>query len=615
MIQAKTRGMFSPADLLRRLCTAWLTAVMVGYLFLEPGQRSLTGLESICDRSFPVMCSVVVIFFLLLNILARFWNTRLPEKILMTVAFCLTWLVSLQSSYSDPYMLAGLLILCLLLIYCAFGHNIRLYIIPKRRAEGNVWRLLLIAASILFFLLVSFWTVGRVLTFSSPTYDFGIFSQMFHHMRTTGLPNTTLERDGMLSHFAVHVSPIYYLLLPFYAIYPSPVTLQILQAALLTSAVIPLWKLGKHHGLNGPWLLSICLILLMYPAYSGGTGYDIHENAFLTPLLLWLFYSVDRRQPWQSILFTVLILSVKEDAAVYTAAVGLWLMIRSIVYPKKNWKDTLMGSFILAVSVLWFVLVTGYLSKYGDGVMTYRYQNFMYDASGSLLTVIKAVLLCPLKALYECVDSEKLEYILLTMAPLLGLPLMTRKYERLILWIPYLLVNLMSDYKYQHDIFFQYSFGSSACLIYLALVNLADLTHTKLSMPLKVLPLIASLALSAVLFATSVLPTALYYPSAYAQYHDHYTRISHTLDQVPDSASVTATTFYTQYLSQRDVIYDLGYASREHVLSTEYIVLDPKAESALKTYGGYDTFIALLRQEGYIRIAQLEKYVEIYHKP
>ena len=273
-----------------------------------------------------------------------------------------------------------------------------------------------------------------------------------------------------------------------------------------------------------------------------------------------------------------------------------------------------MGSYILAISVLWFLLVTGYLSKYGDGVMTYRYQNFMHDASGSLLTVIKAVLLCPLKALYECVDSQKLEYVLLTMAPLLGLPLMTRKYERLILWIPYLLVNLMSDYKYQHDIFFQYSFGSTACMIYLTLINLADLRHRKLSIPLKVLPLIASLTISAVLFATSVLPTALYYPSAYTKYHDHYTKISHTLDQVPDSASVTATTFYTQYLSQRDVIYDLGYASREHVLSTEYIVLDPKAESALKTYGGYDTFIALLRQEGYIRIVQLEKYVEIYHK-
>ena len=33
----------------------------------------------------------------------------------------------------------------------------------------------------------------------------------------------------------------------------------------------------------------------------------------------------------------------------------------------------------------------------------------MYDGSGSLVTVIKAVLLCPMKAIYECVDSQKLK--------------------------------------------------------------------------------------------------------------------------------------------------------------------------------------------------------------
>lgn len=46
---------------------------------------------------------------------------------------------------------------------------------------------------------------------------------------------TTCERDRVLSHFAVHVSPIYYLFLPFYALFPLPVTLEVLQALLLAS--------------------------------------------------------------------------------------------------------------------------------------------------------------------------------------------------------------------------------------------------------------------------------------------------------------------------------------------------------------------------------------------
>ena len=67
---------------------------------------------------------------------------------------------------------------------------------------------------------------------------------------------------------------------------PVPATLQVLQAAVITSAVIPLWKLGKHHGLTPFQRMLLCVLLLLYPAFSGGVGYDIHENCFLTPLLL-----------------------------------------------------------------------------------------------------------------------------------------------------------------------------------------------------------------------------------------------------------------------------------------------------------------------------------------
>lgn len=130
------------------------------------------------------------------------------------------------------------------------------------------------------------------------------------------------------------------------------------------------------------------------------------------------------------------------------------------------------GGVLLAGALAWFLLVTAYLSRYGDGVMTNRYQNFMYGGSSSLFSVILAVLLSPMKVIYECVDREKLSFLVLTMLPLLGMPLWTRKYERYILLIPYVLVNLMSDYPYQHSVFFQYTYGSIACLIYMTVVNL-----------------------------------------------------------------------------------------------------------------------------------------------
>ena len=64
-------------------------------------------------------------------------------------------------------------------------------------------------------------TVCRYLLNWSSTFDFGIFSQMYYYMKETFLPLTTCERDGLLSHFAVHMSPAYYLFLPIYWLFPK----------------------------------------------------------------------------------------------------------------------------------------------------------------------------------------------------------------------------------------------------------------------------------------------------------------------------------------------------------------------------------------------------------
>ena len=249
-----------------------------------------------------------------------------------------------------------------------------------------------------------------------------------------------------------------------------------LQALLLASAVIPLWRIARRHGLSGVTAGLLCALLLLWPAYAGGTSYDVHENKFLTPLLLWLFDFLDRRCVWGVALFSVLTCMVKEDAPVYVAVIALWVVLQALTRTgaERRW-GLLTGGAMLVGAVGYFLGVTAWLAADGDGVMSYRYSNFLYDGSDSLFTVIKAVLLSPVRTLWECFKGEKIAFFFLTMGPLLFLPLCTRRYERLVLLIPFLLVNLMSDYTYQHSIFFQYTYGSAACLFYLTAVNLAEL--------------------------------------------------------------------------------------------------------------------------------------------
>lgn len=607
MLTSKQKGHITSENLCRRVLLSWLLAVTVEFLLLPASFRRLDGLEALegvsAGRTVCLMCGC----FLLLWAASLFFDTRRTERWLIAGTFAVLSGMGLYAAFSPALLCAVLLCLALLLIYAWKGSAAKTEPMEVSERGRRPALCLTVVFALVFFAFVSLWTVCRVLTYRTPSYDFGIFSQMFHQMRTTGLPTTTLERDGLLSHFKVHVSPIYYLLLPFYCICPKPATLQVLQAALLASAAIPLWLLAKKHGFSPILRALFCLLLFLYPAYSGGAAYDLHENAFLTPLLLWLFYSIDCGSGWRTALFAALTLLVKEDAAVYVAVAGLYLTARSLRKPCDR-KGIKTGLLLLLASIGWFFAVTTYLSKCGDGVMAYRYENFMPDGSSSLFSVIKTVMLLPMKVLYECVETEKLEFLARTLLPLLCLPLLTRHYERFLLLIPYVLVNLMSDYPYQHDIYFQYTFGATAFLFYLTLLNLSELMQ---AIPkcvfLARLPLFLALIAMIACFSASSMGRGALYIKLYHTNRTSYAQIDEFLQAVPEDASVAATTFYTTALSNREVLYDIKYATSEHLFSVDCIVLDISDTESYKKFGGLSAFMQFLQANGYSETDRLEE--------
>ena len=593
--------------IVRRLLIAWLLAVIVEYLILPAELRDLSSLAGLAQMSGLRILLITVVAAVALSAISRLKAGGLVERWMLVAVFVALAAATLFSSYTPAYLVVCLLVFGILVVYGWRGWNCTPEPTVETKKSHWIWPCLTAAISLGAFAFISVWTVARVWCMFTPTYDFGIFSQMFYNMKETGLPMTTLERDGWLSHFDVHVSPIYYLMLPFYMLVPTPATLQVLQAAVMASAAIPLWKIGKHHGLSGLQRTLLCAVLMAYPAYCAGAGYDLHENCFLTPLILWLFYGIDRKNTALTAVAALLTLMVKEDAAVYVAVVAVWLILKSLVRLKTADKWTLLAGLMMLIGALgWFLVVTSYLSTSGDGVMTYRYGNFFYDGSDSLIAVVKAVLLNPMKAVFECVDAEKLSYIGLTMLPLVGLPLMTRRYERFILLIPYVLINLMSDYQYQHHIFYQYNFGSIAFLMYLTAVNLADLKLEWFR--------IGALALAVVLGATclyqQVFPVAKISVDYVRDYRAYYQKVQAALDTIPDDASVATTAYYTVPLSQRETVYDIYYCSREHLLECEYVAL------AKNLYGDYDKYALPGQHDGFQRLVKLleNNGYELYHE-
>ncbi len=608
-IDERMRHLPGCGDLIRSALGGWLAAALVELLCLPPALRELSGRAFLSAPSGvrAILVFALVTLALLLGALCR---QAIPYlRMSVTVLFAALSAVTLALAYSTPLLLGCLALLGLFVWWAVRGRQggeEGSHLPPA--GEHPAWLALTATLSLCLFVFLCAWGVGRVVSLSTPTYDMGIFSQMFHSMKESGGMVTTVEREATVSHMAVHVSPIYYLLLPAYCLFPRPETLAVLQALVLVSAVLPLWGLCGHHGLRGYERVLLCALFLLYPATGGGVSYDIHENCFLVPLLLWLLLGIEKKSLTLTALSAVLTLGVKEDAAVYVATIGLYLLLRGLL--DRGWRDALSGAALLAVSLAYFFLVTAYLAEQGDGVMTWRYAPFMRQGESSLWEVIRTALLLPSKVVYQCLQADRLRYLALTLPPLLGLPLLTRRYEGLVLLIPYVLVNLMPDYTYQHDIFFQYSFGSLALLFYLTVCHLGELRGRR---PRWLCPaaLSAALAVSAVCFALNVLPRATPYlfPSQTERAQD--ARVRAVLDTVPDGAPAAATTFYTTYLCHREVLYDVGYSDLERLLSVEYIALQldctgDYARYATEGEDGFTALLVLLCREGYRVVGQVD---------
>ncbi len=594
------------SDLIRRILLAWLMAATVEFLILPESARNLSDASGLVQMSLvrTALCTVgFAAVFQVLNLKARL------ERWLIFGSFAVLCALSLLSNFSKTFLAACLVCLGLFAVFAHFGAEEETPL-PERKACSKLWLIPVVVVGAAFLALTIAWTTVRVCNFVASTYDFGIFTQMFHSMKTTGAPMTTLERSEMMSHFQVHVSPIFYLMLPFYWLFPSPVTLQVLQCVILASAVIPLWKIASVHGLSGFGRAGVSALLLLFPAYIGGVAFDLHENCFLTPLILWLFYAVDTKNPKLTVLFAALTLTVKEDAAVYVAVIGLWMFFKST-----EKKDRLLAVGVFVGALIYFLAVTTYLSRFGQGVMSNRYDNFMFGGSSSLFTVVAAVFLSPMKAVFEIFSPKKIEYIFQTMLPLAFLPFVTRKYDRYILLVPYILVNLMPSYSEQHSIFFQYSFGSAAFLIYLTVINLADLQ--KLHVAVISLGILCALHI----FKTDIWMIPSYLINHYSQAPAYHEQVKDALNSMDDDAQVASDLYYTPHLAQHRRLYDIDHCTEEQLFGSDYVVLQTdrqysyvKFNSEPGVYDGFENLSKMLEEAGYDVFTEVEGVLVIYHR-
>jgi len=570
------QSVFAWDRLICRVISAWLTFVAVKTF----GEGKFSDLSFAQDASFSTVILWVTILFVAFSALnLLFCKFESDSWILMAAAtLCVfSWALKYNNISNQLYFMLGLIVVYSMVAIYFVARNEELFSKFEPGRAGVTTAVVIFA--IVSGAVISLVTTFRYLTFASPNFDFGLFCNMFYNMKESGLPLITSERDVLLSHFVVHISPIYYLMLPFYYVFPSPITLQILQAVILASGVAPVALLCRKFKLSGKATIVISFIYAFYPALSGGCFYDLHENCFLTPLLLWVFYFFEKEKYLPMYIFAVLVLAVKEDAAIYIILFALFIIISR--------KKFLHGIILAGIAAGYFVGAYAILSNtsayYAElysaatpnpgiaGPMVNRFDNLIFQRGDGLAGAVKTLLVNPgylLTQMFSTAENgvEKLAYVVRMLAPLGFLPLCTKKASRWLLVAP-ILMNLLTMYKYQYDTNFHYQFGIIAFLVYAAIQNTADL-----KLPTRRNLLTIGAVACCCVYLVTIMPTVTTYVNRWKNGREKYAEMREILDTIPEDASVATTPFMVAHLADRDEIYELKYHGGE--ADVDYVVID-----------------------------------------
>lgn len=562
-----------------RLFTAWIIISLCNS-FYSSDFLSLAFVE--CE-ALAFFLLKVFCMFAVLTILSGQQRTTLDVLLL----FLSTMLYSIRvvSGSDNVYLLAGV---CLFNTFVlAYYYPVLKKLLSRFPLPKNIALIGILLLGICLTLFIFFTTLCRHQLGRTSTFDMGIFIQMFHNMREHGTMLTTCERNELLSHLNVHTSLFYYVLLPFYALFPTVKTLLFLQAAAILIGFFPLLLLCRQLGFSKKSILLIACMYGFAPAISGGCFYDFHENVFLIPLLLFLFYFLERRYLVRTILFALLVCSVKEDASLFVIILGAFALLG-----KQHYKE---GASLLVIGGGSMALSFSYLASHGEGLMTNHYANLVPDSEKGLLAILHTLISNPGYLFTQMFQEDKIPFLITVLLPLLTLMICTRKYSRFLLLIPFLFINMLPSYSYQHSVFYQYVFGPATFLLYLCILNAADLKHSEQSRRLLYCAVFACYA-----FVSQIVPKS-YYLKDYKEYPKQVAAIKELSTLLPEDATISSSTFLVPQLATRKTIYmiDGAILEQDSIYQTDYAIFDiragyqdDKVEEEIQRYEqeGYSTY-------------------------
>lgn len=530
-----------PSDYLTALLFfAFCTASGINLLCLDD-YDALT-LSAVNTINIAVFWTVFAICGAVMLFVAYYFNKKyfISRGLLVSVAF-FGFVTSLYNS-RNIYLIIGFAVIVFLSVYWCVQKNRININNPEISTKAMYISILCIALLVGTVLFVTAYC--RYKSYNAPNFDFGIFASAFENMRKTGLPVTTCERNVVMSHFGVHFSPVFYLLLPVYMLCPCPETLIFLQVLFIIAGVIPTVLICRHFKIENILTFTIAIVYLIFPGFICGGINDFHENAFLTFIILFLMYFILENKNVMFWIFLGLLFSVKEDAAIYAFAIGLFMMFYR--------KSYLKSAVVIVLSVAYFIfasLIVEACNTLDTGIMTDRLINYMPKGQNSLLSVVYTCFYDFPYLIAQVFNSEKLGFLMWVLIPLGFAPFMSKKKSLLLLLLPLLVINLMSNWQYQYDIEYHYTFGTGALLIFCFITVIEEKSNKK-----KAFLCIFSLIMSFIMCAGASFDKLVYIPY-YTSKSETFSKWDEFISKLSKDKEYTATSELIAHMYDFSQVY------------------------------------------------------------
>jgi uncharacterized membrane protein len=402
-------------------------------------------------------------------------------------------------------------------------------------------------------------------------------------------------------------------LLPLYALVPSPTTLVALQAAFCGLAAIPIYLFARDR-LASPQLgAAVAVAYLLHPALSGLVLNDFHAQGLVVlwaSLAIWLV-SIRR---WYLVVWTcVICLLTTEVAAVFVTMLGLYIAAIA--------RRRVLGLALAGTAVAYFAVVTGLvlpeLSLTGRYVLAGHFSRW----GGNPVAIALAMATQPTEVWRVTTQPAQLQYLFGLLAPTMFLALLAPAVIAIAL--PVVVANLLADSPSLRILLGQYNAMILPPLYFAMAAGLRELTSRLgsrrgwLAPGGSVFSAAAAVAIVAVSLVSngrlSYFPVAESFRSSSFTYPANVDVLDRLIRQLPSEASVSTVDNLSTHLSRHHELHLFPVFARQ----ADYVIL-PTTEGRIwpLTLAQLNTYLDELRRSPeHQLIAEEGGYILIQRRP